>query len=315
MAGNEDTRECEAMRKIFVGGLNKSTTDEVFHEYFQRFGTTEDHIIIREGTSSRGFGFITYNASSAVEQVFQNRPHIIDGKTVDCKRAMPREVNTPAAHSKVNKLFIGGIKGDGIINEQKLQDYFNDRHSGCSGNIEKIEIVKGKPFGFIETSDHDFADRLVISEASFTIDGITMHLQKSDSGAKGGAGGRSGRGGPRGRGAPRGGSNMGRGRGGSGRGSFNRGGSNRGGGGGGSNFNNRGGYNGYSQNNGYDQSGGYQQQQGYQAYDQYNQSGYGAQQSQGYDNQGYGQQYNYDQSYGNYSQGYQNQGQNRYTPY
>ena len=31
---NEDTRECEAMRKMFVGGINRDTADEAFFDYF-----------------------------------------------------------------------------------------------------------------------------------------------------------------------------------------------------------------------------------------------------------------------------------------
>ena len=179
---NEDTRECEAMRKIFVGGLSKETTDEAFLEYFSKFGTTVDNIVMRDGQTkmSRGFGFITYDASDAVENVFNQRPHILDGKTVDCKRAMPRDLNTVTAHAKVTKLFIGGARQPPMT-EEKLQEYFDSRHSGCNGKIEKIELVQGKPFGFIECSDNDFADRLTISETTFTIDGVTMNLQKSDS--------------------------------------------------------------------------------------------------------------------------------------
>ena len=177
----EDTRECEAMRKIFVGGLNKTTSDEGFLEYFQQFGNTVDNIVMKDPhtQTSRGFGFITYDSSSAVENVFRNKPHVLDGKTVDCKRAMPKEVNNASAHAKVTKLFVGGLK-DGIT-EEKIREYFEHRHQDCDGKIVNVELVAGKPFGFIETSDHDFADRLVISEGNFTIDGKTMHLQKSDS--------------------------------------------------------------------------------------------------------------------------------------
>ena len=41
---------------------------------------------------SRGFGFITYSTSEMVDACLQERPHVIDGKKVDPKRAMPREV-------------------------------------------------------------------------------------------------------------------------------------------------------------------------------------------------------------------------------
>jgi len=283
----EDTRECEAMRKIFVGGLPKEVSDEQFLEYFSQFGNTIDNIVMKcpQTGSSRGFGFITYDASSAVENVFQKRPHILEGKTVDCKRAMPKEVNNASAHAKVTKLFVGGLK-EGVT-EDTLREYFESRHQESCGKIVNIELVAGKPFGFIETSDNDFADRLVISEGNFSIDGKQMHLQKSDS-TGGRGGGRGGRGGGRGGRGGRGGFG--------GRGAGGRGGSRGGFGGRGGGYSN-GGYGGYnqSQNDSYGQSYG-------QNYNQYGQGGYGQ--------QSYGQ--NYQQNYGNYdqtSQGYGNYNQ------
>ena len=66
-----------------------------------------DKVIIKDPTTqtSRGFGFITFDCSDAVEKVFQGRPHNLDGKTLDVKRAMPREFNGTSAHAKV-KYFI-----------------------------------------------------------------------------------------------------------------------------------------------------------------------------------------------------------------
>jgi len=41
---------------------------------------------------SRGFGFITYSESYMVDQAMSNRPHEIDGREVETKRAVSREV-------------------------------------------------------------------------------------------------------------------------------------------------------------------------------------------------------------------------------
>jgi len=41
---------------------------------------------------SRGFGFIAFKKSHMVDDAQKARPHKIDGKTVETKRAMPREV-------------------------------------------------------------------------------------------------------------------------------------------------------------------------------------------------------------------------------
>lgn len=43
---------------------------------------------------SRGFGFITYAKSAMVDDAMANRPHKIDGREVETKRAVPRDVST-----------------------------------------------------------------------------------------------------------------------------------------------------------------------------------------------------------------------------
>ena len=186
MADSEDTRECEAMRKMFVGGINRDTSEETFFDYFSQFGNMVDKVIILDPQTkaSRGFGFITYDASDAVENVFQNRPHTVDGKTLDVKRAMPREFNTTTAHAKVSKLFVGGVGPD--LTPEDLQAYIESRHPTTVGTIDKIDLLKdkvtnqNKGFGFIECSSTDFADRLTISEHSFTLKGKTMAIKKAE---------------------------------------------------------------------------------------------------------------------------------------
>jgi len=41
---------------------------------------------------SRGFGFIAFRKAHMVDDAQKARPHKIDGKTVETKRATPREV-------------------------------------------------------------------------------------------------------------------------------------------------------------------------------------------------------------------------------
>merc|ERR550534_3665252 len=234
---------------------------------------------------SRGFGFITYASSEHVEAAFRARPHNLDGKTLDIKRAMPREFNTPGAHAKTKKLFIGGIGPD--LTEDELRGYIESRHPTNIGRLETISIMKdrdtgkNKGFGFLECSDNDFADRLAISESECFIQGKKMNIKKAepkegDEDGSGGGGRSGGRGGMRGGRGGRGASGADRG----GRGSF------RGRGGG------RGGYNNSASNDNYgnnqsNYSTAYpmqQQQQG--GYSQQGQGGYGGGYAQ--DQGGYG---------------------------
>ena len=86
--------EPEQFRKVFIGGLSYKTDDDTLKTYFAKYGNLVDHVVMKDGTSgrSRGFGFVTYSCSSMVDELMKNRPHIIDGRQVEPKRATPREV-------------------------------------------------------------------------------------------------------------------------------------------------------------------------------------------------------------------------------
>lgn len=87
--------EPEQFRKVFIGGLSYKTDDDALKAYFSKYGELVDHVVMKDGQTgrSRGFGFVTYSNSSMVDELMKNRPHIIDGRQVEPKRATPREVS------------------------------------------------------------------------------------------------------------------------------------------------------------------------------------------------------------------------------
>eukprot|EP00794_Sanderia_malayensis_P010537 gene10537-11649_t len=95
-----ENSEKEALRKLFCGGLQRHTSDNTFRSYFTEFGDIVDIVIIRDKhtNESKSFGFVTYNNSISVLNVLGSKPHIIDGRTVDVKRAIPKENKTETAH-------------------------------------------------------------------------------------------------------------------------------------------------------------------------------------------------------------------------
>jgi heterogeneous nuclear ribonucleoprotein A1/A3 len=67
-------------RKIFVGGLSYSTTEETLRTYFQQFGELIDSVVMTfpENKRSRGFGFVEYATDEQVDDCQAARPHTID---------------------------------------------------------------------------------------------------------------------------------------------------------------------------------------------------------------------------------------------
>jgi len=61
-------------------------------EYFERFGPVEECVVKIEKDShrSRGFGFIIFEDTSSAEAVLSHLDHVLDGKRIDCKLAIPK---------------------------------------------------------------------------------------------------------------------------------------------------------------------------------------------------------------------------------
>ncbi|CAB4266158.1 unnamed protein product [Prunus armeniaca] len=82
-------------RKIFVGGLSASLTEEGFKDYFEKFGSVTDVVVMYDNTTRRprGFGFVTFASEDAVENVMQQSFHELNGRFVEVKKAVPKEEN------------------------------------------------------------------------------------------------------------------------------------------------------------------------------------------------------------------------------
>ncbi|KAK3547504.1 hypothetical protein QTP86_021483 [Hemibagrus guttatus] len=179
-SSKEQPREPEQLRKLFIGGLSFETTDDSLRSYFEQWGTLTDCVVMRDPNSkrSRGFGFVTYSCVEEVDAAMKERPHKVDGRLVEPKRAVSREdSNKPFAHTTVKKIFVGGIKED--TEESHLRDYFEE-----FGKIEAVEIMidhktgNKRGFAFVTFDDHDAVDRIVIQKYH-TINGHNSEVRKA----------------------------------------------------------------------------------------------------------------------------------------
>ncbi|KAI5815072.1 hypothetical protein BZA77DRAFT_88606 [Pyronema omphalodes] len=84
--------EQEKTSKIFVGGVSQEATESDFREYFTQFGRVLDATLMMDKDTGRprGFGFVTFDSESAVENALSCPTLEIMGKAIEVKKAQPR---------------------------------------------------------------------------------------------------------------------------------------------------------------------------------------------------------------------------------
>lgn len=200
---------------MFIGGIPRSITDEELAEAFLQYTddeTLNDCVVIKdEMKNSRGFGFVTYNRLCDTDNCLANRPHILGGKEVEVKHAIPRDEQNPTNHSRTNKIFLGGFPREALEQDAKdaIENYTLAVGENLNAKVQKVDIIKkdGEPRGFcfVEMESEDDADKVVIVKY-FQIKGKRVELKKAEpKGAKSGGGMGGGRGGRGGRDSNRGG--------------------------------------------------------------------------------------------------------------
>ncbi|CAJ0577898.1 unnamed protein product, partial [Mesorhabditis spiculigera] len=171
--------EPEQFRKLFVGGLPVSTTAVALREYYGQWGNIVDAVVMQDRNSgrSRGFGFVAFEKSEDVDKAMNARPHEIEGKTIDPKRAVPRdESHRGQKLPSTNRLYVSGIR-EGHT-EEMIKEYFTE-----FGQVEKVEILmdkatnKPRGFGFVNFDDYDAVDRCVLKK-SHMINGFRCDCKK-----------------------------------------------------------------------------------------------------------------------------------------
>lgn len=149
--------------KIFVGGLSWETTDEVFREFFSKYGEIEEAIIMRDKATgnSRGFGFVTYVDITSLDQVLSGELEL-EGRKVDCKAAVPKDSVQPgnAGTGRTCKIFVGGLSSD--TTTEGLKNYFT-RFGAVSEAMVMMDNATGRSrgFGFVTFDADDSVEKVI----------------------------------------------------------------------------------------------------------------------------------------------------------
>ncbi|KAI4306178.1 hypothetical protein L6164_029479 [Bauhinia variegata] len=158
--------------KLFIGGISWDTDEERLKEYFGKYGEVIEAVIMRDRTTgrARGFGFVVFADPAVAERVIMDK-HVIDGRTVEAKKAVPRDdqhtinrqsgsVHGSPGPGRTKKIFVGGLPS--TITESDFKKYFDQ-----FGTITDVVVMydhntqRPRGFGFITYDSEEAVDRVL----------------------------------------------------------------------------------------------------------------------------------------------------------
>ncbi|OII78048.1 RNA recognition family protein [Cryptosporidium andersoni] len=192
--------------KIFCGGLSDITTNTSLRTHFSPYGEIVDSVVLTEKTTgrSRGFGFITFASEESVDAVLAS-PQIVDGKEIDCKRAVPRGAiqtnetegdpgdnkvtssvsssgavtnNNSSGTFNATKIFVGGLPQS--CTDEKLREHF-----GKYGMIKNLSVMvdrdtnRHRGFGFVEYESPESVEEVMRHYYDHQIDNKWVECKKA----------------------------------------------------------------------------------------------------------------------------------------
>ncbi|CAH8388802.1 unnamed protein product [Eruca vesicaria subsp. sativa] len=170
--------------KLFIGGISWETTEDCLREYFQSFGEVLEAVIMKDRATgrARGFGFLVFADPNVAERVLLLR-HVIDGKLVEAKKAVPRDDHksnsslqgSPPGPANSKKIFVGGLASS--VTEAEFKNYFAQ-----FGVITDVVVMydhrtqRPRGFGFISYESEDAVDR-VLQRAFHELNGKMVEVK------------------------------------------------------------------------------------------------------------------------------------------
>eukprot|EP00262_Sarcandra_glabra_P000602 TRINITY_DN1071_c1_g2_i1.p1 TRINITY_DN1071_c1_g2~~TRINITY_DN1071_c1_g2_i1.p1 ORF type:complete len:472 (-),score=70.18 TRINITY_DN1071_c1_g2_i1:366-1781(-) len=176
--------------KLFIGGISWDTNEDRLKEYFQNYGEVVEAVIMKDRTTgrARGFGFVVFADPGVAERVVMDK-HIIDGRTVEAKKAVPRDDqqilnrnNSSIIHgspgpARTKKIFVGGLAS--TVTEADFKKYFDQ-----FGMITDVVVMydhntqRPRGFGFI-TYDSEDAVENVLQKTFHELNGKMVEVKRA----------------------------------------------------------------------------------------------------------------------------------------
>merc|ERR1719419_1508854 len=133
--------------KIFLGGISMEATKDDIQNYFERYGiVTEVTFVADKNDPSRphkGFGFVTFEDESSVEQAVAKHYHMIKDKRCEAKQAETNYKNKMQQRQQMgnnmNNMGMNNMNQMQMYNNQNQMGYNNQGYGNNNYNMNQMQ--------------------------------------------------------------------------------------------------------------------------------------------------------------------------------
>jgi RNA-binding protein Musashi len=125
---------------------------------------------------SRCFGFVVMKSRQGAQSVLLKSEHLLDGKVIDCKWAVPPDSPALTSTTRSRKVFVGGLPYD--LTKSEFTEYFSS-FGEIEDSIIMLDKVTGHPrgFGFITFRSEEAAERVLDNYDTHEIKGKWVEVK------------------------------------------------------------------------------------------------------------------------------------------
>ncbi|KAJ3341290.1 Protein phosphatase PP2A regulatory subunit B [Gonapodya sp. JEL0774] len=148
---------------IFIKNLDPSIDNKALHDTFSAFGIILSCKVAFEDGSSKGYGFVHYEAPESAEQAIKHvNGMLLNDRKVYVGLHVPKKervAKTEELKAKFTNVYVKNL--DEEVDDDEFRSMFEQFGPITSAVVSRDDMGKSRGFGFVNFDDHESADKAV----------------------------------------------------------------------------------------------------------------------------------------------------------
>ncbi|KXS21538.1 polyadenylate binding protein [Gonapodya prolifera JEL478] len=166
---------------IFIKNLDPSIDNKALHDTFSAFGNILSCKVAFEDGSSKGYGFVHYEAPESAEQAIKHvNGMLLNDRKVYVGLHVPKKervAKTEELKARFTNVYVKNL--DEEVDDEEFRVMFIEFGPITSAVVQRDELGKSRGFGFVNYEDHESADKAVDAMNDKDIRGKRLYVARA----------------------------------------------------------------------------------------------------------------------------------------